>query len=184
MWTFTGDANLHHTDAAIVLGAAAYYNQPSPVFKERIKHGLKLYEEGYVDKLIFTGGKGEGAPYAEAEVAKMYAMDQGVPEEDIFIETSSKITEENLKNAKRIGQENGLDTFTIVSDPFHTKRSVAMAKHMEINAVASPTQTSAYKSLETKLPFFFREWAVYLGYEANALFMEMKTSVTSVTKLV
>ncbi|KGP71952.1 YdcF family protein [Pontibacillus yanchengensis] len=169
MWTYSTNYPPEHTDAAIVLGAAAYHDDPSPVFEERIKHGLKLYEDEYVDKLVFTGGKGSGAAYAEAEVAKMYAIEHGVPENDIVIETSSTITEENLKNAKSIGDTSEIDSYTIVSDPFHTKRALAMAHNLDMNAIASPTKTSRYRSLETKVPFFLREWAFYLGYEAASL---------------
>ncbi|MFC0525558.1 YdcF family protein [Pontibacillus salicampi] len=170
MWNFSKPYPPEKTDAAIVLGAAAYYDDPSPVFEERIKHGIKLYEDGYVDSLIFTGGKGDGAAYAEAEVAQRYAIENGVPAEDIYIETASKITEQNLENAKGIGTDDTFNEYTIVSDPFHTKRAVAMARELEMDAIASPTETSAYQSLETKLPFFIREWAFYVGYQASALF--------------
>ena len=53
-------------DAAIVLGAAAWYKRPSPVFEERIRHGIWLYQNGYVSKLIMTGGKSLNAPFSEA----------------------------------------------------------------------------------------------------------------------
>lgn len=170
MWNFSKPYPPEKTDAAIVLGAAAYYDDPSPVFEERIKHGIKLYEDGYVDSLIFTGGKGDGAAYAEAEVAQRYAIENGVPAEDIYIETASKITEQNLENAKGIGTDDTFNEYTIVSDPFHTKRAVAMARELEMDAIASPTETSAYQSLETKLPFFIREWAFYVGYQVSSLF--------------
>ena len=39
-------------DAAIILGAAAWYKRPSPVFEERINHGIWLYKNGYVKKLM------------------------------------------------------------------------------------------------------------------------------------
>ncbi|MFZ0548892.1 MAG: ElyC/SanA/YdcF family protein, partial [Candidatus Promineifilaceae bacterium] len=45
-------------DAAIVLGAAVFGTRPSPVLRERINHAVSLYEAGYVDKIIFTGGLG------------------------------------------------------------------------------------------------------------------------------
>jgi hypothetical protein len=33
-----------------------------------------------------------------------------------------------------------------------------------IDAYSSPTQSSVYTSLETKIPFFFRELFFYIGY--------------------
>lgn len=38
------------SDVAIVLGAVVYGDKPSPVFKERIKHGIALYKaSGWTD---------------------------------------------------------------------------------------------------------------------------------------
>lgn len=45
-------------DAIIVLGAAAYDAKPSPVFEERIRHGIDLYKRGLAPTMIFTGGYG------------------------------------------------------------------------------------------------------------------------------
>src|ERR671919_3015018 len=45
-------------DAAVVLGAAVWGAEVSPVFRERINHGIDLYRKGKVRKLIFTGGRG------------------------------------------------------------------------------------------------------------------------------
>src|SRR5215469_16846942 len=63
-------------DAAIVLGAAVWGEEPSPVFRERINHALILYRTGRVRKLIFTGGIGKGTTIAEAEAAKRFAIEK------------------------------------------------------------------------------------------------------------
>ena len=47
-------------DVAIVLGAATYYDEVSPVYRERLNHGIRLYQQGLIDKLIVTGGYGAG----------------------------------------------------------------------------------------------------------------------------
>ena len=75
IWTFKDKVELVKTDAAIVLGAAAWNDKPSPVFRERINYSIWLYENNYVDKIIFTGGKGKDDKYAESEVARDYARD-------------------------------------------------------------------------------------------------------------
>lgn len=152
------------TDAGIVLGAASWNGKPSPVFKERINHAISLYKNGNIKKIIFTGGTKFEAELEEARTARVYAMKQGVKEEDILIETKSLFTEENLKNAKEVGIENGIRTYTIVSDPLHMKRAMRIAKHINIEAYASPTPTSAYKTLDTEIPFFFKELFSYIGY--------------------
>lgn len=164
IWSFSKKNQLVKTDAAVVLGAAAWGNEPSPVLRERINHAIWLYENGYVEKIIFTGGRGKDDEYAESEVARGYAIKNNVNSEDILIETKSKITEENFKYAYEIANDNNLYTFTIVSDPLHMKRAILMAKDIGMKAYSSPTQSSVYKTLKSKVPFFFRELFFYIGY--------------------
>ncbi|MCR8656055.1 YdcF family protein [Paenibacillus endoradicis] len=164
IWSFSNNFQLVKSDVAVVLGAAAWDSEPSPVLRERINHAIWLYENGYVDNIIFTGGKGSGDQYAESEVARGYAIQRNVDPDHIFIETKSKITEENLTYAYEIAVENHFTTFTIVSDPLHMKRAMLMAKQTGMDAYSSPTQSSAYKSLNSKIPFFLRELFFYVGY--------------------
>ena len=151
-------------DVAIVLGAAISDGEVSPVYRERINHAITLYEEGTVDFIILTGGFGEGSYKSDSQVAKEYALSQDVPEERILIEEKSTITEENLEFSKEVMEENDLETAIIVSDPLHMKRAMLMAKDYNITALSSPTTTSMYKSLKTKIPFLLREEFFYVGY--------------------
>jgi len=161
---------LTRTDAAIVLGAAVWDDKPSTVLKDRLNHAIWLYDNGYVEKIIVTGGLGEGDSLSEAEVSKRYMMQQEVLEEDIVLEQKSKITEQNLANAYAIARQQQIDTYTIVSDPLHMKRALTMARHLGMDAYSSPTQTSAYKSVATKLPFLLRETFFLTGYQLTILF--------------
>lgn len=152
------------SDVIIVLGAAAYNEQVSPVYKERINHAIKLYNEGYAKSIIFTGGISDGEKVSDAFAAKMYAINSGVSPKEIFIEESSTITEENFYFAKQIMLKEGFDSAIIVSDPLHMKRAMLMARDYDVSAVSSPTETSMYKSLGTKLPFLLRELFFFNGY--------------------
>lgn len=158
-------------DVAIVLGAATYDEEVSPVYRERINHGITLYNEGYVEKLIVTGGIAGGNNKSDAYAAKQYAISQGVPEADILTEDMSAITQENLKNAKMIMDDNGYSTAIIVSDPLHMKRSMLLAKDAGIDAYSSPTPTSKYISLKTQVPFLAREVFFYIGYKWYKIFI-------------
>ena len=170
VWNYADTDETRQADVAIVLGAAVEDNAPTPVFRERINHGIWLYKNGYVPYLIFTGGIGADDSLSEAYVAKEYARSMGVPEEVIFIEEFSLITEENMENAKVIMEETGFETALIVSDPLHMKRAMVMAQDYGITAYSSPTRTSMYKSLQTKLPFWARETVMLIGYEIVSIF--------------
>ena len=164
IWSFSDKVQYVKTDVAVVLGAAVWGDEPSPVFRERINHAIWLYENDYVDTIIFTGGKGKGDKFAESEVARDYAIQNNVHSEDILIETKSSITEENLQYAYDIAVEHNFNTFAIVSDPLHMKRAILMAENTGMEAYSSPTQSSAYQTWKSKSAFFLRELFFYIGY--------------------
>ncbi len=157
-------------DAVIVLGASTDLNGVSPVYRERINHGIFLYNNGYADYIILTGGKGKGNDFSDAQKAKEYALLKGIPEDAILIEEKSRITEENLKFSKEILDSYNLDTCIIISDPLHMKRAMLMAKDYGINAYSSPTTTTMYQSFKTKIPFLLREEFFYIGYKVLRYF--------------
>ena len=157
-------------DVAIILGAGADNEKISPVFQERINHGISLYQNNYVKKLIFTGGTGKGNQNSDAYIAMQYAVKRGVPENDILLEEISTITQENIKNAKMIMDKNSYHTAIIISDPLHMKRAMLMAKDYKIECYSSPTPTTKYITLKSTLPFLLREVFFYAGYKINAVF--------------
>lgn len=164
IWNYGNIDEKQPTDVAIVLGAGTAYDEVSPVFKERLNHGIWLYQNGYVKKLILTGGIGKGNEHSDSYTAKQYVIKQGIPENNILIEEESSITQENLLNAKKIMDNNAYQSAIIVSDPLHMKRSMLMAKDYGIKAFSSPTPTTRYVSLESKIPFLVREEFFYIGY--------------------
>jgi uncharacterized SAM-binding protein YcdF (DUF218 family) len=157
-------------DAAIVLGAAVWGNEVSPVFRERINHAIDLYRSGKVRKIIFTGGQGNRNELTEAAAARRYAIENGIPEEDILIEESSHTTYENVVNAKQLAGANGLKKVLIVSDPMHMKRAVAMASDIGLEAYPSPTPTTRYQGWRTQMGSLAHETYYYLGYLAWKVF--------------
>ncbi|AEI44362.1 YdcF family protein [Paenibacillus mucilaginosus] len=164
IWTYDPGHKTAPSDAAIVLGAAVWGSEPSPVLRERIHHAVDLYRQRLVRKIIFTGGKGKGAGMAESEAAERYAVAIGVPKSDLLTESKSVITEENLRFALELGKTRGLRSYTIVSDPLHLKRSMRMAADLGMEADASAASTTVYRSWRTKVPFWLREVFFHVGY--------------------
>ena len=164
IWQYAEVDETRQADVAIVLGAGTAGNTVSPVFRERLLHGIWLYENGYVDYLLLTGGVGDGSTRSDAAVAREFVLSQGIPPEVILIEEASTITEENLDNARKVMEENGLSTALLVSDPLHMKRAMLVAEDYGVTAYSSPTPTTMYRSTGTKLPFLAREVFFYIGY--------------------
>ncbi|PTA84218.1 protein sanA-like protein, partial [Kosakonia sp. H7A] len=145
-------------DVIIVLGAAAYDAKLSPVFEERIRHGLSLYYAGYAPKLIFTGGfGGTGARFSESQVAERYALRHGVPGKDVLIETVSRTTRQNLVEARALMQREGMRRAIIVSDPLHMARALRLCRELGIDALASSTPSTRFRSFHTRWRFLLQE---------------------------
>lgn len=166
-WLAGVAAYIHHVgqrdeaapaDAIVVLGAAAYDAQPSPVFAARIEHGIALYRRGLAPKLIFTGGYGGSrARFSESQVARRYALRAGVPENAILIESTSRTTYSNLREARRLMLEHDIRRVIVVSDPQHMARALRLCRRLGIDALGSPTPNSRFRSLRTRLEFLARE---------------------------
>ncbi len=164
IWRFGARDDAASSDCILVLGAAVNGTTPSPVFAERISHGVDLYRAGLAPKLVFTGGVGEGQKHSESSVGRAIAMQRGVPSGDILIEEQSKTTMQNLAEARAVMRKNGLRSAIIVSDPLHMKRAMLMADGLGMEAVSSPTPTTRYRSLQTKLGFLAREMYFFHHY--------------------
>jgi uncharacterized SAM-binding protein YcdF (DUF218 family) len=129
-------------DAIVVLGAAQYDGRPSPVFRARLEHALQLYEGGVAPLLVVTGGKAAGDRTTEAEAARQFAVDHGVPSNAILVEDESRTTYESIRAVGRLLRENGLDSAVFVSDRTHMLRVLRMARDQDIAAWGSPTVSS------------------------------------------
>ncbi|HEX8131159.1 MAG TPA: YdcF family protein [Pyrinomonadaceae bacterium] len=151
-------------DAAIVLGAAVWGAEVSPVFRERINHGIDLYRKGKVRKLIFTGGQGNKGELTESAGARQYALQSGIPAEDILIEEKSHTTYENILYAKQLADAQGVREVLIVSDPLHMKRAMAMARDVGLLANPSPTPSTRYQGLKSQATLLAHETYYYIGY--------------------
>lgn len=145
------------SDVAIILGAGTKDSIISPIFIERLNHGLYLYQNKIIKTIIITGGFGKNQKYSDSKLGMNYLVSNGVKKEDIYIEEVSTNTLENLVESKKIMQINGLNSALIISDPLHMKRSISLAKTIGIQCLSSPTRTSAYKSKNTKFKSLLNE---------------------------
>ncbi|MBS4193572.1 YdcF family protein [Lederbergia citri] len=82
--------DLEKGDCIMVFGS-------SKAVQYRLPKALQLYHEGRANKLLFSGGVAwNGNSFPEAIVLKNKALDLGIPEEDILVETISTNTKENI----------------------------------------------------------------------------------------
>ena len=153
-------------DAAVVLGATAWGNKPSPVYRERINEAIALYQQGRVRWIIFTGGSPQPGYPTEAEVGRRYSIVYGIPRAAILVDIESRNTWQNLERARDLMGPAGIRTVLLVSDPLHMKRAIAMASDLGLQALPAPTLSSRFRSWTTWGKFLWRETWLYIHYEA------------------
>jgi uncharacterized SAM-binding protein YcdF (DUF218 family) len=157
-------SEINRADAIVVLGAAQYDGEPSPVFAGRLDHATLLYEQGRADRVLVLGGGQPGDRFTEAEAGRAYLVEKGVPADAIIPVPRGHTTFESLRAAAPVMREAGLDTAFLVSDPWHNARVERMARDLGIDGHASATWQSAATSQETRSEGYVRETFAYLYY--------------------
>jgi vancomycin permeability regulator SanA len=131
-------------DAAVVLGAAQWNGAPSPVFRARLDHGAALWREGRVRWILVTGGTAAGDDLSEATVGREYLRGQGVPADVVLSVPVGSSTLASLQAAAGRMQALQADDALLVSDPYHMKRSLRMARDAGIAAQPSPVRDGPF----------------------------------------
>lgn len=141
-------------DAIVVLGAAQYNGEPSPVFAGRLDRALELYEDGFADFIVTTGAKQDGDTYTEGYVGYEYLRDRGVPDEAVLVTVNGTNTWEQLSETAAVLEDRkprvlGLDeddpasneenSVLMVSDPYHNYRMAKIAAEVGLDPYVAPT---------------------------------------------
>src|SRR5262245_59857717 len=134
--------NAQQADAIVVLGAAQYAGHPSPVLKARLDHALELWQRGFAQRLILTGGMGRGDTTSEAAVGRRYVVRRGVPDSAILLERDGRTTKQSLAAVAAVMHERGMTRAIFVSDPFHMLRLSILSRSFDLTCYTSPTKTS------------------------------------------
>jgi uncharacterized SAM-binding protein YcdF (DUF218 family) len=159
-----GASEIDRADAIVVLGAAQYDGDPSPVFAGRLDHAALLFEQGRAEHVMVLGAGQPGDRFTEAEAGATYLVEKGVPDSSIIRVPEGHTTFESLRAAAAVMRDTGLGSAFLVSDPWHNARVERMAEDLGIDGHASATWQSAAISQETRLGGYVRETFAYLYY--------------------
>ena len=152
-------------DAIVILGAAQYNGQPSPVFQARLDHALDLFDEGHANVLVTTGSFGLDPNFSEAHVATEYLSEHGVDPSQIVTEQGSGTTYDTVLAVVRLMESNGWGTALVVSDGFHLYRVGQIFKDNELRALVSPAPASLIETSSTSRAWYsFREVLLITAY--------------------
>lgn len=142
IWDVGARDDRHPADAIVVLGAAQYNGRLSAVLRSRLEHAIELYQAGVAPYLVVTGGKAEGDLTTEADSARTYAIERGVPATAILSENLGRTTLESLRAVAGVMRDHRLASAVFVSDRSHMLRVLRIARDEGIVSFGSPTTTS------------------------------------------
>lgn len=116
----------------------------------------KLFNDGWSNKLLFTGGLGKGTDgvfaKSEADLFKEIAIQNGVSEEKIIVENQSKNSGENISFSKNLLKRNNIQVkkAIIVHQPNMGRRIFAALKKQwpEIEPIIAPSNISLESYIE------------------------------------
>ncbi len=94
-------SKLENVDCILVLGAGIWNNSPSPMLEDRLLKAIELYNEGVSSKIIMSGDHGK-TDYDEVNVMKNYAIEKGIPQENIFMDHAGFSSYESIYRASKI----------------------------------------------------------------------------------
>jgi vancomycin permeability regulator SanA len=117
-------------DCILVLGAGIWGDKPSPMLQDRLDTAIKLYKDGVSNKIIMTGDHGT-KEYDEVNIMKQYAIDAGIPSEDIFMDHAGFSTYESIYRARDIFK---VKNMVIVTQEYHLYRALYIANSLGVKS--------------------------------------------------
>ena len=121
---------LSDIDCIIILGAGIVEDKPSHMLEDRLSEGIKLYQNNISDKIIMSGDHGR-EEYDEVNVMKNYAIQKGIPSENIFMDHAGFSTYESIYRARDIFKAKKV---VIVTQKYHLYRALYIANQLGIEA--------------------------------------------------
>ena len=145
----TADKIVNETEAAkldadciLVLGCGVREDgTPSLMLRDRLETGVALYEAGVAPKLLMSGDHGR-KDYDEVNLMKDYAMEKGIPSEDIFMDHAGFSTYDSMVRARDIFCAK---TVVIVSQEYHLYRALYLAEKLGLEAYGVPALDVNYR---------------------------------------
>ena len=149
-------------DAAVVLGAKVFPDgRMSDALADRIRTACGLYQAGLVQRLVLSGGPGQGT-VTEAEAMRHFALSHGVPAQDIFVDNQGLNTEATVRDTMPLLREWQAHRILVVSHFYHLPRIKLAYERAGMEVYTVPARQGHFLG---KLPFYMaREVAAFWSY--------------------
>jgi uncharacterized SAM-binding protein YcdF (DUF218 family) len=129
-----------HVDGILVLGSgfdtALFRARGAPATNEgiwRLEAGFAAARRYPGARLVFTGGSGAlgGAPFSEAETARMVLAEMGQDPRQLTLEARSRNTYENILFSKEIVKPKPGEVWLLATAAMHMPRAMAISRKLD-----------------------------------------------------
>ena len=123
-------------DCILVLGCGLFLDgTPGNMLTLRLDTAIELYQQGAAPKLLMSGDHSEDG-HDEVNAMKRYAVEQGVPPEDVFMDHAGYCTRDSMIRARDIF---GCESVIVVTQGYHLYRALWTGQRlgMRVTGVAA-----------------------------------------------
>ncbi len=154
-------------DAIIVLGAAQYDGDPSPVLRARLDHAAQLYRDGVAPRVVTIGGGQVGDATTEGQAGAAYLAATGIDPAALTAVGAGGDTLASLRAADEVLAEHGWSSVVLVTDPAHSARSALMARDLGWTVQTSPVREGPAVRDDVRTAYLLRETLGVLYYRVT-----------------
>lgn len=128
--------------AAVVFGAGLQRDgTPSPVLRDRVTAAVQLYQAGKVEKILMSGDN-RFVDYNEPGAMYNYAVELGMPAEDIVLDYAGRRTYDTCYRAKAIFN---LTEVILVTQTYHLPRALFTCNALGLPSIGFSADQRIYR---------------------------------------
>lgn len=113
----------------------------------RTGEAIMLYQDGWADKVIFSGAAADKTGPSNAEAMRDHALDAGVPAEAILLEEYGETTRQNAERTQALLHQNGIADVILVTSPYHQRRAMLEFERRATDSVQLRSHPTSADSL-------------------------------------
>ncbi|MCH8904522.1 MAG: YdcF family protein [Bacteroidetes bacterium] len=132
--TYNAIENIPYNEVGLVLGTSKSLanGRVNLYFKYRMEAAARLFNAGKIDYILVSGDNSRRS-YNEPIEMQKDLIRRGIPQEKIYLDYAGFRTFDSVLRCKKVF---GQTAVTIISQSWHNKRAIFIARHHDIEVVA------------------------------------------------
>jgi SanA protein len=153
-------------NVGLLLGTSKFLKsgQPNQYFENRLAATVILFNAGKINYVVISGDNSKKT-YNEPLDMKNELVKRGIPEEKIYLDYAGFRTYDSVYRIKEIFRQTH---FTIISQEFHNRRAIYIAKALDLTAYGfNAKDVNVYNGFKTKVREMFARVKVLIDIAVN-----------------